>query len=426
MGTSKQDRHGARTPADLEQRYSFGKTFAEVYGLAERAQTAATDAKVHVDKLDNSLTQEEIFNRLTKNGEMQGVYMEDGELYISAEYIADVAELFAQNITMTGKFTTTAEVFLEPGKQECDAIKEIIIRGTPPTASEVALYDADGDGTVDIMDATRFRFAYLGRRSLTESWEGASPLKKSTVIVTIDISNPRKAIRIQGTNMWGREIDSFFGSSSIFLDDDCVTTFNEMMLESNFLTLDYLKAAPAGYGLGGAQPITWDTIDDTVLPGFYSINGDNAIKGVTAGDWYLIVYGVGLGCTQELRPVGTFKEVKLVRTRYGEWGEWEFDNPPMVLGTEYRTTERWQNKAVYTKLVDFGALPNASMKQVAHGAAATNIIRYAGTRNNGEAIPMWYSNYTILIDVSVSSIVITTSFDASARTAVVQIWYTKD
>ena len=107
-------------------------------------------------------------------------------------------------------------------------------------------------------------------------------------------------------------------------------------------------------------------------------------------------------------------------------GVTEWINPPSILGEEYRTTERWNGKVVYTKLFDFGELPNKSMKQIAHGAAATNIVRYAATRSNGEAIPMWYDTHTILIDVSVSSIVITTSFDASARTAVVQIWYTKD
>lgn len=35
----------------------------------------------------------------------------------------------------------------------------------------------------------------------------------------------------------------------------------------------------------------------------------------------------------------------------GEWGEWEFSNPPMYSGVEYRTTERWNGKAVYTKLI---------------------------------------------------------------------------
>lgn len=38
---SKQDRQGARTPADLERRYSFGKSFAEVLGIASDARERA-------------------------------------------------------------------------------------------------------------------------------------------------------------------------------------------------------------------------------------------------------------------------------------------------------------------------------------------------------------------------------------------------
>lgn len=87
MSNSKQDRQGARTPADLERRYNFGKTFEEVYGIANSAKETASEATVSVDKLDNSLNQEEIFKRLTKNGEVQGVFMEDGEIYFNGSYI---------------------------------------------------------------------------------------------------------------------------------------------------------------------------------------------------------------------------------------------------------------------------------------------------------------------------------------------------
>lgn len=40
-----------------------------------------------VDDLDESLTQEDIFNRLTNNGKSQGIYIEDGDLYVNATYI---------------------------------------------------------------------------------------------------------------------------------------------------------------------------------------------------------------------------------------------------------------------------------------------------------------------------------------------------
>lgn len=39
-----------------------------------------------VNNLNQSLTQEEIFNRLTDNGEAQGIYMQDGKLYINLTY----------------------------------------------------------------------------------------------------------------------------------------------------------------------------------------------------------------------------------------------------------------------------------------------------------------------------------------------------
>lgn len=40
-----------------------------------------------------------------------------------------------------------------------------------------------------------------------------------------------------------------------------------------------------------------------------------------------------------------------IRTRASdEWGLWEYSNPVMTPGVEYRTTERWKRKAIYKKL----------------------------------------------------------------------------
>lgn len=80
---SKQDRQGARTVADIEQRYNFRKSFAEVMGVAEET------AKNEASKLNEKLTSEEIVNRLTMNGQLQGLYRgDDGELYINASFLA--------------------------------------------------------------------------------------------------------------------------------------------------------------------------------------------------------------------------------------------------------------------------------------------------------------------------------------------------
>lgn len=47
----------------------------------------------------------------------------------------------------------------------------------------------------------------------------------------------------------------------------------------------------------------------------------------------------------------------------------EYQNPPMLLGVEYKTTERYLGKPVYYKVVNFGNLPDTAGKGVAHGIA---------------------------------------------------------
>lgn len=83
--SSKQDRQGARTAADIERRYNFGKSFAEVYNLVHDAQAGTEEA---VKALDEKLNSEEIFNRLTSYGTKQGIYRgDDGDVYVNASYI---------------------------------------------------------------------------------------------------------------------------------------------------------------------------------------------------------------------------------------------------------------------------------------------------------------------------------------------------
>lgn len=94
----KQDRQGVRTPANLEQKYSFGKSFSEVMGIASTANRAAEEAKRAAgtsgdaaNALDKKLDQAEIYSRLTGNGEAQGFHLIDGQIYYSPEYILNLS-----------------------------------------------------------------------------------------------------------------------------------------------------------------------------------------------------------------------------------------------------------------------------------------------------------------------------------------------
>ena len=80
----KQDGTAPRTATDLERKYGFGRTFAEMYDLISDAQKTADNAINAFEGLD----QEEIFNRLTNYGEWQGIYRDPaGNIYINASYI---------------------------------------------------------------------------------------------------------------------------------------------------------------------------------------------------------------------------------------------------------------------------------------------------------------------------------------------------
>lgn len=207
---SKQDLNAPRTAADIERKYNFGKSFAEVMGIATDARDTAAEAKKATSDLDVKLTQEEIFNRLTNNGEVQGIFRDDdGQIYINAEYIVALSKLFANDITMTGTFTNTVETYLPPGDEEIDLIhKHALGLVTIPEAA-IPLYDFNGDGQITSVDARAARTMQLGTRSMAD-WSGA---KKSTVTMTIDMTNPEKAIHITGKNMWGREVDSYIGAN---------------------------------------------------------------------------------------------------------------------------------------------------------------------------------------------------------------------
>lgn len=74
-------------------------------------------------------------------------------------------------------------------------------------------------------------------------------------------------------------------------------------------------------------------------------------------------------------------------------GTKEWINPPSTIGVEYRTTERWNGKVVYTKLVDLGALGEAmTYKQVSHGIVCTKFIGAEGYAINDRYLRLLSTN----------------------------------
>jgi len=66
---------------EIADEYPYIGSGEKVLALAKAAVNEA------VDRLDDDLTQQEIFNRLTDNGAAQGLVLYNGQLYINASYI---------------------------------------------------------------------------------------------------------------------------------------------------------------------------------------------------------------------------------------------------------------------------------------------------------------------------------------------------
>lgn len=122
---------------------------------AEQASSAGADAKdqakKYVDALDEALGQKSIFDRLTNNGETQGVYLKDGKVYINATYmdtgVLDADLLKAGIITdkagknfwdlTTGEFSLSADASVGDGDVGSSVVAVDVQYGNSTSSSTV-------------------------------------------------------------------------------------------------------------------------------------------------------------------------------------------------------------------------------------------------------------------------------------------------
>ena len=106
--------------------------------------------------------------------------------------------------------------------------------------------------------------------------------------------------------------------------------------------------------------------------------------------------------------------------------EREWINPPMVLGEEYRTTERLDKLVVYTKITSFGEMPHNSSKTV-HDVVEGSIFSVDGIVFNADGIPIvtFATNQSISCDFSGRHVSVGTTYEFSNCTAYLIVKYLK-
>ena len=226
------------------------------------------------------------------------------------------------------------------------------------------------------------------------------------------------------------------GGTSVTSDENGTIT-----ISSTEYTRESLGAAPAGFGLGltGTEMPVISDVASIAKTGWYRctsstdnwVGSSGVIYAVASRDGYITLTGY----TENMLSFDYMAILQAVIYR-GVLQDWEWVNPPMIPGVEYRTTERWKGKAVYTMMFDFGALPNNSLASITSPiTGAKEIVNYYGAATDttthsathtAVADPFVNNHWVNLMNNGTVRIGITTTSDMSKYTAVITMEYTKE
>lgn len=223
-------------------------------------------------------------------------------------------------------------------------------------------------------------------------------------------------------------------NSSVLFTGQTLTDTQKAQARTN------IAAAPAGYGLGGSAK--WKSVtveemmDDIVENGWYLIECPaTTLNNVDFRYASLFVLNLQTnnGVFQELRPVDTNTILRRYRKSDGStWSKWECENPPMALSAEYRTTEKSNNKPVYIKRVDCGALPASSSKVFAmEFLSGCSVVDFSATAYSSEGpvaqFPMFSMEGDLLarVNYTTNAFSIATFADVSQYNLYITVKYTK-
>lgn len=207
--------------------------------------------------------------------------------------------------------------------------------------------------------------------------------------------------------------------------------------DSNTWTEGLPGAAPAGYGLGETGVYCADC-NNVYKNGWYEVDVNTANLPAEGIAGTLSVHSIATDNGTDVYQTITSGATTIQRyysSWAGAWQPWEWVNPPMQEGVEYRTTERWDGKPVYKMYIDYGDLPaNEETHNIIDqlkNAKLISVNGYGGrTTSDGKyysyAIPGFDGISRIGITLSTGNLWIVTKGDALNIHAYLTISYIKE
>ena len=295
---SKQDGYASRTAADLERKYNFGKTFAEVYGLVSDAQKVADEAKEAIDNLD----QEAIFNLLTNFGQAQGVYRgDDGNVYINASYIKsgklaadyiDAENLKVAAANITGELVAT-QINTKDLKVLAANITGTLTAGQiDATNLEVSAANITGTLKASQIDASNLKVAAANiTGTLMASQIDASSLKVNAANITGSLTFGQ----LPGTVASTSDIPTH--TSQLTNNSGYIDSYTATVITENAISTAYISASRITAGTLDANSISLSSMYGGFESG-YGLSSGVQTRGAkmygSSSDYYVFVSGSGV------------------------------------------------------------------------------------------------------------------------------------
>ena len=354
-----------------------------------------------------------------------------------------------------------SNVVSKPAKMQIVNANPVVLSAVVDTNSNTTALTGDSSILVALhstarvtIDATAQKYATIKSKKVTHGTavltdDGVLSVTNNPIKITVTDSRGNETVKtaantivpyINPTCLIGNNIPEADGSfalevSGLFYNGSIGKTANTLTVQYRY------KAAGASYG-------SWTTIESISKRG----NSYTASANLTGLD-YQTVYTFQARAIDKLNANGVQSAEKAVISEpVFDWGQYDFrfhvpvydktgaqignsdtqwQNPPLALGVEYRTTERFNGKAVYAKLFDVGELPTNSHKKVAHGLTKTAVVSLYGASTNGKYhFPSAYrdavSDHSVDLYINSTDIIISTVSSWEGVYGYVVVKYTKD
>ena len=108
------------------------------------------------------------------------------------------------------------------------------------------------------------------------------------------------------------------------------------------------------------------------------------------------------------------------------WEPWEWENPPVADGAEYRTTKRSGGTPVYARNISVENAPNSAEQVIPHGLESITPVAWDGVATDGKNVLILPFCNSFTVGVDSTSITLSTTEDYSGYAVELTLQYCKE